>query len=103
MSPMFWFMGNAVGNYPHNTGDEVETDEHWLRNDGLVPTISETYPFNQPHEDMHDAKKYKPGIWYVHDELPYDHLGAVGGFFPPQNGEKLRQIYFDQMRLINEL
>ncbi len=104
MCPLFWPMSRSIGNYSKNTVDDYPIDEHWLRNDGLVPTISETAPLAEPHMDLHDLKgDPQPGMWYVYDTLPYDHLGVIGGFLPPTSAKELQPLYLNHCRMINQL
>lgn len=103
MCPLFWPMSRSIGNYPKNTVDDYPIDEHWLANDGLVPTISETAPFNEPHMDLHDAEKIEKGKWYVYDVFPTDHLGICGGFLLPTSASKIQKIYGEHCRTICQL
>lgn len=104
MCPLFWPMSWSIGNYPRNTVDDYPIDEHWLANDGVVPTISEKAPLNEPHMDLHDLKgEPQKGMWYVYDVFPYDHLGIIGGFLPPTPAAELQKIYYNHARLICQL
>lgn len=103
MCPLFYPMSYSIGNYPKNTVDDYPIDEHWLANDGLVPTISETAPFNEPHMDLHDANKIEKGKWYVYDVFPTDHLGICGGFLLPTSASKIQKIYGEHCRTICQL
>ena len=104
MCPLFWPFSRSIGNYPKNTVDDYPIDEHWLANDGLVPTISETAPFNEPHMDLHDLKgEPKKGIWYVYDTFHEDHLGIIGGFLLPTNTAYIRDIFYNHARLLCQL
>ncbi len=103
MSPLMWAFAYVMGKYKKNTIDDYPIDERWLRNDGMVNTISETAPFSDPKMDFKDAKgKYKKGIWYVYDPFKTDHLGIAGGFLPPTK-LPIQQIYLDHFRIINQL
>ncbi len=102
--PFFIPFARSIGKYSKNTMSNIEIDENWLPNDGLVPTISERAPMNEPSVDLHDVNgKYKPGIWHIYDDFPMDHLGVVGGFFPPENTATVRKMYRDHFRLVNSL
>lgn len=103
MCPFFWPMSYSIGKYSYNNVDDFPIDENWLPNDGLVPTISETAPIGEPSVDIHDAETIEPGIWNIYDTTPLDHLGIIGGFLPPTNGPKLRKIYRDHFRVVNQL
>ncbi|MEG0978660.1 MAG: hypothetical protein RR911_03490 [Oscillospiraceae bacterium] len=102
--PVFIPFARSIGKYSKNTINDIPVDESWLPNDGLVPTISERAPFNEPHMDFHDAKgKYKSGMWYVYDDFVMDHLGIIGGLLPTTNTATIRKIYRDHFRMINNL
>ena len=104
MCPFFWPFSRSIGAYAKNTVDDYPIDEMWLQNDGVVPTISETAPFNEPHMDLHDRKVApKKGVWYVYDTIPLDHLGICGGFLPPTPAPQLQKIYGEHARLICQL
>lgn len=104
MSPVFIPFSRSIGNYPKNTVDDYPIDEHWLANDGVVPTISEMAPLSEPHMDLHDLKgEPKKGMWYVYDVMPYDHLGVIGGFLLPTSASKLQPLYRNHFRMINQL
>ena len=104
MCPLFIPFSRSIGNYSKNTVDDYPIDEHWLANDGVVPTISETAPFNEPHMDLHDLKgEPKKGMWYVYDVFPCDHLGIIGGFLMPTSASKLQPWYRNHFRMINQL
>ena len=104
MCPLFWLFSSAIGKYDKNTVDDYPIDIHWLRNDGLVPTISETAPFNEPHMDLHDLKTApKKGMWYVYDTIPLDHLGVIGGLLPAAPAQQIQKLYADHTRLICNL
>ena len=104
MCPLFFAFSHAIGKYSKNTIDDYPIDEMWLQNDGLVSTVSELAPFNEPHMDLHDCKTSpKKGIWYVCDTIPLDHLGVCGGFLPPTPAPQLQKLYVDHARLICQL
>ena len=102
--PFFIPFARSIGKYSVNNINNIPIDENWLANDGLVPTISERAPFDEPSIDLYDAKgKIKPGIWHIYDDFVMDHLGIIGGFFPPSSTTTVRKIYRDHFRLINNL
>ncbi|MBR5015526.1 MAG: lipase [Clostridia bacterium] len=105
MSPVFQAFSRSIGKYSVNDVDDYPIDEHWLANDGVVPTISETAPFNEPHMDLYDLKGKEPkkGMWYVYDVFPCDHLGIIGGFLLPTSASKLQPWYRNHFRMINQL
>lgn len=101
--PLMWPFAISMGKYDKNTVDDYPIDERWLRNDGMVNTISETAPFSDPQEFMAEANgKYEKGKWYIYDPFKTDHLGICGGFLPPTK-LPLQEIYQNHFRLINSL
>ena len=53
-------------------------DEHWQDNDGLVNTISEKAPLNEPSVLL-DPAHIRPGIWNVFPTIQEDHVWPQGG------------------------
>ncbi|MCQ2488265.1 MAG: hypothetical protein MJ143_03185 [Clostridia bacterium] len=104
MCPLFQPFSRVIGSYAKNDINDIPIDEHWLANDGVVPTISETSPFNEPHMDLHDLKgEPKKGMWYIYDVFPCDHLGIIGGFLLPTSASKMQPWYRNHFRMINQL
>jgi len=59
---------------------EIEMDDRWLPNDGLVNTISALHPFDEPHQE-YDTANVRPGVWQVMPVVAnWDHYDFVGGF-----------------------
>lgn len=104
MCPLFQPFSRVIGSYSVNDINDIPIDTHWLANDGVVPTISETSPFDEPHMDLHDLKgEPKKGMWYIYDVFPCDHLGIIGGFLLPTSASKMQPWYRNHFRMINQL
>ncbi|NCC87573.1 MAG: hypothetical protein EOM05_06855 [Clostridia bacterium] len=104
MHLFFRSFSRSMGKYSENTFNDIHIDERWLQNDGCVPTFSSRHPFNEPTIDLYDAKgEIKKGIWHVYDDTIMDHLQIVGGFLPPTSKVKIRRLYRDHLRMINQL
>lgn len=90
-----------------NRPGEVKIDESWLMNDGMINTVAQLNPPNEPAVDYHDVvnfnEKVKPGIWHIMDVLTFDHLQMVGGMLPYVAPGKILKIFKDHFRRINQL
>ncbi len=53
-------------------------DETWKPNDMLCNTVSEMYPFDEPHTEYDSSVTPERGIWYVMPVQHGDHGQAVG-------------------------
>ncbi|MDO5014383.1 MAG: hypothetical protein Q4E28_00300 [Clostridia bacterium] len=100
-------VARIIGALQKNQPGEVQIDEKWLMNDGMVNTISELNPPNEPAVDYHDIistnQKVKPGVWHLMDVLTMDHLQVVGGLIPVAKPAEVLKIYSDHFRRICQL
>lgn len=104
MFPAFRPFSHHVGKMYKAKVAGLDIDEKWRPNDGLMPTIAETAPVSEPKMDLEDANgEYKKGVWYVYDTFQMDHIGILGGFFPPENPDDIRKLYVDHCKMINSL
>ncbi|MCR5523926.1 MAG: hypothetical protein K6F64_09915 [Clostridia bacterium] len=62
-------------------------DDEWKANDALCNTISETYPFDEPHKDF-DENTINPGVWNVMPVQKGDHGTAIGLLANKKNFQK---------------
>jgi triacylglycerol esterase/lipase EstA (alpha/beta hydrolase family) len=84
---------------------QANLDDDWKPNDGLVNTISATYPFGQAKQEVTDANllgpaSLQPASWYVMPTVRGDHGSIVG------LGRTLEQtlpLYSEQMARIDAL
>ena len=87
------FGTRMCGYYDKTTVGGVYIDKSWLPNDGMVNVVSGLYPINSDLKcvknggslgyvayDGYSAYDFEAGVWNVLPCVPYDHLGAVGGF-----------------------
>jgi triacylglycerol lipase len=73
--------------------------KEWKPNDLLCNTVSEKYPFNEPHTDYY-GKNVKPGIWNVMPVQKGDHGTAIGLFADRQ---KTQAFYIELAELLSSL
>ncbi len=88
-----------MGAYNGKTAKGYILDENWQENDGLVNTVSSTYPFEQPHQDF-DENNIPKGVWNVFPVYPGDHMALQGGFFQKR---RIYPYYKDLLALIEKL
>ena len=72
---MFSRTSRIMGCYSGKTREGFVLGEDWKMNDGLVNTISSTYPFFNEHRDF-DEHEIEKGVWnvfetYEGDPCPY--------------------------------
>ena len=69
---------DLIGKYSENTVTDYKIDETWLANDGLVNTISEGAPFDEPSCDFNYGDKAQSGVWNKLPVISGDHGFAAG-------------------------
>ncbi|MBR6939435.1 MAG: hypothetical protein IKH65_01375 [Clostridia bacterium] len=74
-------------------------DEEWKPNDSLCNTISETYPFDEPHRD-YDETDVKTGIWNVMPVSKGDHGTAIGLLANKKDHEKFYLALAEKLKNI---
>ena len=67
-----------IGAYKGKTKGGFIIDESWGQSDGLVNTISATYPLSDPHKQF-DENDIQKGIWNVFETYQGDHMSLQGG------------------------
>ncbi|MBQ6466476.1 MAG: hypothetical protein IJJ61_00885 [Clostridia bacterium] len=75
-------------------------DEEWRPNDLLCNTISQKYPFTEPHIDYNPYKSPEKGIWNVMPVQQGDHGTAIGLL---ASKSKTRAMYSNLMAIISGL
>jgi hypothetical protein len=80
MSLPLQISGAVIGRF---TSAKDGVEDRWKPNDGLVNTISATYPFNQPYRAITDttpftADSLTPGSWHVFPAMRGDHGSVIG-------------------------
>ena len=67
-----------MGKYDTNKITDYKIDETWLENDGLVNTVSEKAPFDEPSCDFNYGDDAQSGVWNILPVFKGDHGFAVG-------------------------
>jgi len=77
-------------------------DDSWRANDGLVNTVSATFPSSEPHALFSDSgqDQLKPALWYVMPTFRGDHGSVIG---LGRGLEDTARFYREQMRLVDAL
>ena len=76
IAPLGTWMGHRLEFTNEETG--VTYGDEWRPNDMLVNTISETYPFDEPHTGFDGTGTPQKGIWNVMPVQRGDHGQAIG-------------------------
>ncbi len=99
MEGLYQTSAEKMGHFTGTTKGGFEIDESWQENDGLVNTISATYPFGQPHVD-YDRNNVVKGTWNVMPTYTGDHMSLQGGMFKRND---MRGNYVELFNMINSL
>lgn len=67
-----------MGSYDTNRITDYPIDESWLPNDGMVNTVSEGAPFDEPSCDFNYGDDAQSGIWNKLPVIQGDHGFAAG-------------------------
>ena len=88
MTPLFTHYGFRMGRwYDQRTPGGHFVGKDWLPNDGLVNTISATYPVNEPFCLYSASAPVVPGVWNVMPVRHLDHFAVIGGVFNADRAE----------------
>ncbi len=82
---------------PEDSGN-MDFDESWLSNDGLVNTVSARNPFDEPAKDFDG--NIKSGIWNVMPTYEGDHGTPIGLF---SKKEKVHAFYDEMLEMLMSL
>ena len=80
-------------------GEGLLTNEQWYANDGLVPVMSQLYPFI--NEKIQHKTEFNPGEWYYENTTKgtgtsFDHLDIVcGTYLQPSTVPAQKKFYAD--------
>lgn len=88
-----------IGAYTGVTREGHVIDESWLDSDGLVNTVSATYPIGNEHKPF-DHKNIEKGIWNVFETYHGDHLALLGGLLKKKT---VLPYYEKLLAMISEL
>lgn len=91
--------GRIMGAYSGKTQGGYIIDDSWKPNDGLVNTISATYPFSDPHKQF-DEKHIEKGTWNVFETCRGDHMSLQGGM---TKGKPIFPYYLKLLKMISSL
>ena len=100
-NPVIIPLGLWIAHQPGFTNEKTGQvyDEEWKPNDLLCNTVSEKYPFSDPHTDYNPAN-IKPGIWNAMPVQKGDHGTAIGLF---ADRHKTREFYDEIAQMLIKL
>ncbi|MCL2494837.1 MAG: hypothetical protein FWE98_04180 [Oscillospiraceae bacterium] len=80
MTALYRPLGMFIGAF---TSAENGVDDAWRQNDCLVNTVSATYPFGEPHQEVTDPStltpaSLAPATWHVMPTVMGDHGTVIG-------------------------
>ena len=99
MSVTFRKTSKLMGIYEGKSKEGCSLGKEWRENDGLVNTISSTYPFNQPYV-LFDKDHVEKGKWNVFETKHYDHMAMIGGLI---HACDVFPYYLECVEMISEL
>ena len=99
IEPIFQKCSTIMGTIEGSTDDGTILGNEWRKNDGLANTISELYPFNEPHRDFCPTE-IAGGIWNVAPVYHGDHMSLLGGLTIKN---RVKDLYLTHLDLINRL
>jgi len=98
-SPIFWPTMLYIGSKTGKTEQGIAIDKNWLKNDGIVNTVSSAAPKNEPQKSF-DKKNVTSGTWNIMSTFRGDHGSVVGS---AAHGTDIFAYYLAQAELINSL
>lgn len=96
--PLLYPFAKMIGSYKENTVSDYEIDETWLPNDGMVNTVSEGAPFDEPSCDFNYGDEVQAGVWNKLPTVKGDH-GFADGLMSTKT--EVLDRYTAMMTLIN--
>lgn len=99
MEVMFSRTSRIMGCYSGKTRGGFITGEDWKMNDGLVNTISATFPFYNEHK-QYDRNNVEKGIWNVFETYDGDHMSLQGGLMHTHD---IFPYYRNLLKMLDEL
>lgn len=99
MEPLFVKRACQIGAYKGTTKNGTEIGEGWRENDGLVNTLSASYPLEAEHKQL-DRKHIEAGIWNVFPTFEGDHMALQGGLMHKRD---IRAFYLELLEMISSL
>lgn len=96
-----WLPSYIIGRTSTTTQNGFEINSLWYENDGLVNTISEKSPFDDPRADVNMSyQEIKYGRWNTLPTVEMAHTSSVGGLFKV---EDIREYYYGICDMINRI
>ena len=99
MEPLFVMRSHQIGAYAGRTEGGYAIDDTWRENDGLVNTVSASFPLGAPAKPL-DRSRIDRGIWNVFPAWPGDHMALQGGLI---HRHDVRGFYQDLLTMISAL
>ena len=99
MEPLFVMRSHQIGAYAGRTEGGYAIDDTWRENDGLVNTVSSSFPLGAPAKPL-DRSRIDRGIWNVFPAWPGDHMALQGGLI---HRHDVRGFYQDLLTMISAL
>ncbi len=96
IEPLFTMRSRQIGAYTGRTAGGFAVDATWRENDGLVNTVSASFPLGAPWKPL-DRERIGPGVWNVFPVLWGDHMYLQGGLL---HRHDIRGFYLDLLTLI---
>lgn len=76
-NPILMLTAEEMGRFSGRTVGDIQIDETWRENDGLVSVVSARYPINDEWQEF-DSEKIVKGKWNVMPTLQGDHGTVIG-------------------------
>ena len=99
IEPLFMIFAKNLVTFAGTSPKGNVFDESWQENDGLVNTVSEKAPPNEPQKE-YDEDLVEPGVWNVMPVYHGDHTSLQGGLLFCNN---IRPFFVKHIKLINAL
>lgn len=99
MEPIFLSSAEEIGKLTGVTKGGYVIDESWLKNDGLVNTVSALAPSSAPSTEYNELN-VQTGIWNIMPIYDGDHMSLQGGLMKTNN---VKDLYVEHLGMINKL
>ncbi|MCR5485320.1 MAG: hypothetical protein K6F09_06975 [Clostridiales bacterium] len=103
-NPLLKITAAYIGMLPSFTDKNVGItyDKSFRPNDGFVNTVSQMYPFDDPHTEF-NASSIEPGIWNVMPVSQGDHGTAIGLLVKEDKVDEFHAFYDRMVDLLDSL
>ena len=99
MIPPLRRFSRLIGRLNYTTDSGIEIDGTWLANDGVVNTVSQMSPMNEPSKAF-SPDSIEKGVWNVMPTVTGNHATVIG---LAADDDFVKSFYLDHFRLINTL